>query len=64
MNLSQNNILLFVIGSAIGTFMILYSYSNFAKTLHKKTKTKSNKLSLVLSILTGVLSLVTLIKLF
>ena len=62
MKLSQNNILLFVIGSAIGTFMILYSYSNFAKFLNKKDKVKSNKLSLVLSVLTGVLALVTLIK--
>jgi len=62
MKLSQNNILLFVIGSAFGTFMILYSYSNFAKFLNKKDKVKSNKLSLVLSVLTGVLALVTLIK--
>ena len=62
MKLSQNNILLFVIGSAIGTFMILYSYSNFAKVLNKKNKVKSNKLSLVLSILTGVLAIITLIK--
>jgi len=62
MKLSQNNILLFVIGSAIGTFMILYSYSNFARVLNKKDKLKSNKLSLVLSILTGVLALVTLVK--
>jgi len=64
MKLSQNNILLFVIGSAIGTFMILYSYSNFANVLNKKNKVKSNKLSLVLSILTGVLAIITLIKVY
>ena len=64
MKLSQNNILLFVIGSAIGTFMILYSYSNFANILNRKNKVKSNKLSLVLSILTGVLAIITLIKVY
>ena len=64
MKLSQNNILLFVIGSAIGTFMILYSYSNFANVLNIKNKVKSNKLSLVLSILTGVLAIITLIKVY
>lgn len=64
MNLSQSNILLFVIGSAIGSFMILYSYSNFANVLNRKNKVKSNKLSLVLSILTGVLAVITIIKVF
>jgi cytochrome c biogenesis protein CcdA len=64
MKLTQNNILLFVIGSAIGTFMILYSYSNFAKFLNKENKVKSNKISLVLSVLTGVLVIITMIKVF
>ena len=64
MKLSQNNILLFVIGSAIGTFMILYSYSNFAKVIKRKSSVKSNKLSLVLSILTGFLALITLVKVY
>ncbi len=64
LKLSQNNILLFVIGSAIGTFMMLYSYSNFAKFLTKKNKVKSNKLSLVLSVVTGVLAVITTIKVF
>ena len=64
MKLTQNNILLFVIGSAIGTFMILYSYSNFAKILNKENKVKSNKISLVLSVLTGVLAIITMIKVF
>ncbi|MCD6544548.1 MAG: hypothetical protein J7K34_08565 [Flavobacteriaceae bacterium] len=64
LKLSQNNILLFVIGSAIGTFMILYSYSKFANFIKNKNKIKSNKLSLVLSILTGVLALITLVKVY
>jgi len=64
LKLSQNNILLFVTGSAIGTFMILYSYSNFAKFIKNKSKLKSNKLSLVLSVLTGFLALITFAKVF
>jgi len=64
LQLSQNNILLFVIGSAIGTFMLLYTYSNFAKLMKSKSNTKSNKLNLSLSLLTGLLALVTLVKLF
>ncbi len=62
MNLTQNNILLFVVGSAIGTFMILYSYSNFARFVKTKSNRKSNKLSLVLSVLTGILAIITLLK--
>ncbi len=64
LQLSQNNILLFVIGSAIGTFMLLYSYSSFAKFIQGKSKKTSNKLDLILSFLTGFLALVTLVKLF
>lgn len=64
LQLSQNNILLFVIGSAIGTFIILYLYPNLAKIIPVKSKKYSHKLNLVLSVLTGVLALVTFIELF
>jgi len=64
MQLSQNNILLFVIGSGIGTFILLYSYTHFGKYMQSKTNGTSNKLNLLLSILTGVLTMVTFIKLF
>jgi threonine/homoserine/homoserine lactone efflux protein len=64
LQLSQNNILLFVIGSAMGTFILLYLYPNFAKIIPLKSKKSSNKLNLVLSVLTGVLALITLVKLF
>jgi len=64
LQLSQNNILLFVIGSAIGTFMLLYTYSSFANFIQGKSKKTSNKLNLILSFLTGFLALVTLVKLF
>ena len=64
LQLSQNNILLFVIGSAIGTFMLLYTYSNFAKFIQGNSKKTSNKLNFILSFLTGFLALVTIVKLF
>jgi len=64
LQLSQNNIILFVIGSAIGTFMILFSYSYVAKFIENKSSQKSNKLNLVLSVFTGVLALINMVKLF
>jgi len=64
LQLSQNNILLFVIGSAIGTFIILYLYPNFAKIIPLISKKSSHKLNMVLSVLTGALAVITLIKLF
>jgi len=63
LKLSQSNIILFVIGSAIGTFIILYLYPNLARIIPVKSKKSSNKLNLVLSVLTGVLALVTIFKL-
>ncbi len=64
LKLSQNNIILFVIGSAIGTFILLYLYPNLARIVPVKSKKSSNKLNLVLSVLTGVLAIITLVKLF
>ena len=62
--LSQNNELMFVIGSSIGTFILLYLYPSFAKIATIKSTRSSNKLNLVLSMLTGVLAMLTFIKLF
>jgi threonine/homoserine/homoserine lactone efflux protein len=61
---SNNNIITFVIGSALGTFALLYMYANFAKIIQLKSKRISKNLNLILSILTGGLALVTLIKIF
>ena len=63
LQLSQNNILLFVIGSAIGTFVLLYIYPSIAKIAPIRSKRSPNKFNLVLSVLTGVLALVTIFKL-
>lgn len=59
---SQVYMLLFVIGSTLGTFMLLFTYSNYAKNINNKSKSLSKNLNLILSILTGVLAFITLIK--
>ena len=64
LQLSQINISLFVIGSAIGTFTLLYTYSNLAKFLQINSDKTSNKLNMVLSMLTGFMAFITLIHLF
>ena len=64
LHLSQNNISLFVIGSAIGTFMLLYTYSGLVKYMQINSRKTSNKLNLVLSMLTGLLAIFTLVKIY
>lgn len=59
---SQLYIVTFVVGSAFGTFLLLYMYLNFAKLIQRKAKMLAKNLNLILSVLTGVLALVTLIK--
>ena len=59
---SQQNILIFVVGSALGTFALLYMYANFAKVIQLKSKGLAKNLNLILSILTGVLAVITFIK--
>ena len=61
---SQIYIIAFVIGSAIGTFLLLFMYLNFAKNMQLKSKGLSKNLNLILSVLTGFLALVTLFKVF
>jgi threonine/homoserine/homoserine lactone efflux protein len=59
---SQLNIVIFVIGSALGTFALLAMYANFAKVVQAKSKGLAQNLNLILSILTGVLAVITFIK--
>jgi len=59
---SQLYIITFVIGSAIGTFALLYMYLNYAKKIQMKSKGLSKNLNLILSILTGILAVITFIK--
>ncbi len=59
----QKYIISFVLGSAIGTFLLLYMYLKYASFIQSKSKKLSRNLNLILSILTGVLSVITLMKL-
>ncbi len=59
---SQLYILTFVIGSAIGTFALLYMYLNYAEKVQSKSKGLSKNLNLILSILTGALAVITFFK--
>ncbi len=59
---SQQNILIFVLGSAFGTFALLYMYANFAKVIQLKSKGLAKNLNLILSISTGVLAVITFLK--
>lgn len=61
---SQQNILLFVIGSALGTFTLLSLYANYAKNIQLKSKGLAKNLNMILSMLTGALALITIITLF
>lgn len=60
---SQQNILAFVIGSALGTFIMLYFYANYATIIELKSKVLAKNLNLVLSILTAAVAIITIIKL-
>lgn len=59
---SQQNIMGFVIGSALGSFSLLYMYANYAKIIQAKSKGLAKNLNLILSVLTGVLAFITLIN--
>ena len=61
---SQQYIISFVFGSAIGTFLLLYMYLNFAHFIENKATIIAKNLNLILSILTGLLALVTLVKVY
>ncbi|MBL4939073.1 MAG: LysE family transporter [Lutibacter sp.] len=64
LQLSKQNILIFVVGSALGTFVSLYMYANYAKAVQLKSKGLAKNLNLILSILTGVIAVITFVKLF
>ena len=59
---TQQNIFIFVIGSSLGTFALLYMYAHYARLIQSKSKGLAKNLNLVLSILTGILAFITLIK--
>jgi threonine/homoserine/homoserine lactone efflux protein len=53
----------FILGSVIGTFYILFLYGKFAKSIQKKTGKITQDINLILAVLTGLVAVITLIKL-
>jgi len=60
--LTTVHIFLFVIGSAIGSFMILYLYPLFIDKISKKSDQKKYNLNLILAVLTGGFALISFLK--
>ena len=61
-NFEHIGLLLFVIGSAVGTYMLHYVYSKFAKKVSERARFLTKNLNYFLSILTAVVALIGLIK--
>ena len=56
-------VLFFVLGSVIGTFYILFLYGKFAKKIQQKTGKLTKDINLILSVLTGLLAIISILKL-
>ncbi|MFT6870753.1 LysE family transporter [Polaribacter sp.] len=54
----------FTFGSVIGAFYILYLYGKFAKIIQKKTGKLTKDINLILAILTALVAIISLVKLF
>jgi threonine/homoserine/homoserine lactone efflux protein len=59
---TQTYIITFVIGSALGTFVLLFMYLKYAEKIQSKSKGFAKNLNLILSVLTGVLAIITFVK--
>ncbi|MDP5106159.1 MAG: LysE family transporter [Polaribacter sp.] len=57
-------VLFFILGSVIGTFYILFLYGKFANFIQKKTGKLTKDINIILSILTGFVAVLSVIKLF
>ena len=62
MHFDNTSITLFVIGSTIGTYCILFLYGKYAGFIQKKTGKLTKDISLILSIITGSVAVFMLIK--
>jgi len=54
----------FIFGSIIGTFYILFLYGKFAQIIQSKTGKLTKDINIVLSVLTALVAIFTVIKLF
>lgn len=52
----------FVVGSFLGTFLILFLYGKFAKRLQRLTGKLTNDINIILAVLTGFIAVFTAIK--
>ncbi len=62
--LDSDHIFLFVTGSAIGSFLILYTYPLLFKKVAQGQMRSGKKLNLILGSITAILSLISLFRLF
>ncbi|WKD85475.1 hypothetical protein KCTC32516_00816 [Polaribacter huanghezhanensis] len=62
MSFDTFSIVFFSIGSTIGTFCILFLYVKYAKKIQKKTGKFTKDISLILSVITGLVAIFMLIK--
>jgi len=63
-NFELISMFLFAIGSAIGTFGILFFYGKYAAYIENKAKIITKNINLVLCLITGFISIYTIIKNF
>lgn len=56
------NNLLFVLGSSLGTFSLLFIYSTLAKRIEKRIEFLASKMDLILGIITGLIVIINLIN--
>lgn len=63
-NFNLVSVISFTFGSIIGTFYILLLYGKFAKIIQSKTGKLTKDINFILSILTALVAIFTLIKLF
>ncbi len=63
-NFKQTNILLFILGSALGTLGILFIYVKYSRIIQLKAGRFTKDINLVLSFLTGLVAIFTLLKFF
>tara|TARA_R110002033_G_scaffold75785_1_gene127465 strand:- start:483 stop:1046 length:564 start_codon:yes stop_codon:yes gene_type:complete len=54
----------FIIGSVLGTFYILFLYGKYAKKIQKKVGKLIKDINLILSVLTGLVAVFSLLKIF
>jgi hypothetical protein len=59
---NYTSIFLFISGSVIGTFYILFLYGKYAEIIQKKTGNMTQNINLILSCITGLFALFTFLK--